>query len=114
MRQPLDPDQLEDLPLVLGEAFDHLQYAPRVRAEAGDGAVGRGRTPDSARAAAAGRSSRRWARSLSCQRTCWLASAKNWRTVGGRVLRKAVSSRATMSPSSSSVSRFAGGRVSRG
>ncbi len=42
MRQPLDSDQLEDLPLVLGETLDHVQDAPRVRAEAGGGAVGRG------------------------------------------------------------------------
>src|SRR5262249_34560067 len=39
--------------------------------------AGEAATPDSARAAAAGRSSRRPARSLSCQRMCWLASAKN-------------------------------------
>ena len=64
--------------------------------------------------AAVGRSSRRRARSLSYQRMCWLASAKNRRTVGGRVVRRAVSSPATMPQSSSSVSRFTGGRVSRG
>src|SRR5262249_62431080 len=45
----------------------------------------------------------RRARSLSCQRMCWLASAKYRRTVGGRGVRSAVSSPAPTAPSSSSV-----------
>ncbi len=68
-------------------------------------------TPDSARTPARGRSSKRRARSLSCQRMCWLARAKNWRTVWGRTVRSAVSSPATTPSSSSSVSKFKGGCV---
>ena len=51
---------------------------------------------------AAGCSSRRRARSFSSQRMCWLASAKNRRTVGGRVSRRALSNRSTTGLSSSS------------
>ena len=60
-----------------------------------------------------GRSKRR-ARSLSSQRMCWLANANNWRTVRGRASRRALSSRSVMAPSSSSASKFNGGRVRRG
>ena len=39
---------------------------------------------------------------------CWLARAKNWRTVRGRASRRALSSRSTTAPSSSSACRFNG------
>ena len=41
--QPVDADQVEDLPLVLREALDRPQHAPAVRAEAGNAAQGRAR-----------------------------------------------------------------------
>ena len=102
---------------------------PRARPPAGPrsppacgGRPGRGRSRCSGRAGtrpsrsstAAGCSSKRRARSLSSQRMCWLARAKNWRTVRGRASRMALSSRSTTAPSSSSACRFSGGRVSRG
>ena len=43
VRQALDADQVEDLALVLREALDRLEHAAPVRAEAGAGAVRRGR-----------------------------------------------------------------------
>ena len=43
VRQPLDADQLEHLPLVLRQALDRPQHAAGVLAEAGVAAAGRGR-----------------------------------------------------------------------
>jgi hypothetical protein len=45
MRQPLDADQVEYVPLVFREALDRPQHASAVRAEAGGGADWRGRNP---------------------------------------------------------------------
>jgi hypothetical protein len=42
MSHPLNADEVEDLPLVLGKALNYLQHASAVRAEAGGGADWRG------------------------------------------------------------------------
>src|SRR5262249_2147766 len=87
MRQPLDADQVEYSRSFSGRP----SIAPSVRRPSGlrPEAVltGGAATAVSVSAAAAGCLSRRRARSMSCLRMCWLASAKNRRTVGGRVVR---------------------------
>ena len=112
VRQPLDADQLKRLPLGLPQAVHRPQNAAGVLAKESL-LPGGAATPDSARAAAWGCSSKRPARSLSCQRMRLLARAKDWGTVWGRTSRRALSSPATVPPSSSSFSGFNGGCVVR-
>ena len=69
VRQPLDADQLKRLPLGLPQAVHRPQNAAGVLAKESL-LPGGAATPDSARAAAWGCSSKRPARSLSCQRMC--------------------------------------------